>query len=251
MMTTKYQNFVKIVLVSSCYLNLTACQTSDGFDDDSINRRSVYREDDSQSLLPTPQQASEEARQYKVEEEKKIAERKKSDDEPIGAVDSDGKLNDLTAAYAQILVPQAQQEESYFAPVKKSPEQQMAKAMKGGEIKAGGTMRRKPVFLGKIGMEAMIQQAKTVNLNAPAAVTGGMMSLSARSGRGAGPIANRESMGSYIVQPGDTLSVISTKIYGTSSRWMELAHLNRLGNGSVIFPNELILYVPDKAAAAP
>jgi nucleoid-associated protein YgaU len=58
-------------------------------------------------------------------------------------------------------------------------------------------------------------------------------------------------MGSYIVQPGDTLSVISVKIYGTSSRWMELAHLNRLGNGSVIFPNELILYVPDKAAAAP
>jgi hypothetical protein len=32
---------------------------------------------------------------------------------------------------------------------------------------------------------------------------------------------------------------------------MELAHLNRLGNGSVIFPNELILYVPDKAASTP
>jgi nucleoid-associated protein YgaU len=250
MMRAKYQNFVKIVLVSSCYLNWTACQTSDGFDDDSINRRSVYREDDSRSLLPTPQQASEEARQYKVEEEKKVAERKKGD-EPIGAVDSDGNLNDLTAAYAQILVPQAQQEESHFAPVKKSPEQQMVQAMKGGQIKAGGTTRRKPVFLGKIGVEAMLQQAKTVNMNAPAAVTGGMMSLSARAGRGAGPIANRDSMGSYIVQPGDTLSVISVKIYGTSGRWMELAHLNRLGNGSVIFPNELILYIPDKAATAP
>lgn len=250
MMTTKWQNFVKIVLVSSCYLNFSACQTSDGFDDDSINRRSVYREDDTQGLLPTPQQAAEEARQYKVDEEKKIAERKKGD-EPIGAVDSDGTMDDLTAAYAQILVPQAQEEQSYFAPVKKSPQQQMATAMKGGNIKTGGTTRRKPVFLGKIGMEAMIQQAKGVNLNAPAAVTGGMMSLSARAGRGAGPIANRENMGSYIVQPGDTLSVISVKIYGTSSRWMELAHLNRLGNGSVIFPNELILYVPDKAAAAP
>ncbi len=250
MMSTKCQNFVKIVLVSSCYLQMQACQTSDGFDEDSINKRSVYREDSNQGLLPTPQQAAEEARQYKVEEEKKIAERKKGD-EPIGAVDSDGTLNDLTAAYAQILVPQAQEEQSYFAPVKKSPQQQMASAMKGGDIKAGGTTRRKPVFLGKIGVEAMIQQAKGVNLNAPAAVTGGMMSLSARSGRGAGPIANRESMGSYIVQPGDTLSVISVKIYGTSGRWMELAHLNRLGNGSVIFPNELILYIPDKGAAAP
>ncbi len=250
MMSTKCQNFVKIVLVSSCYLQMQACQTSDGFDEDSINKRSVYREDSNQGLLPTPQQAAEEARQYKVEEEKKIAERKKGN-EPIGAVDSDGTLNDLTAAYAQILVPQAQEEQSYFAPVKKSPQQQMASAMKGGDIKAGGTTRRKPVFLGKIGVEAMIQQAKGVNLNAPAAVTGGMMSLSARSGRGAGPIANRESMGSYIVQPGDTLSVISVKIYGTSGRWMELAHLNRLGNGSVIFPNELILYIPDKAAAAP
>jgi nucleoid-associated protein YgaU len=250
MMRTKCQNFVKIALVSSCYLTWTACQTSDGFDEDSVNRRSVYREDDSRGLLPTPQQASEEARQYKVEEEKKIAERKKGD-EPIGGVDSDGNLNDLTAAYAQILVPQAQQEESYFAPVKKSPEQQMVQAMKGGQIKVGGTTRRKPVFLGKIGVEAMLQQAKTVNMNAPAAVTGGMMSLSARSRRGAGPISNRESMGSYIVQPGDTLSVISVKIYGTSGRWMELAHLNRLGNGSVIFPNELILYIPDKAAPAP
>lgn len=250
MMRAKYQNFVKIVLVSSCYLTWTACQTSDGFDEDSVNRRSVYREDDGRSLLPTPQQAAEEARQYKVEEEKKIAERRKGD-EPIGGVDSDGTLNDLTAAYTQILVPQAQQEDSYFAPVKKSPEQQMVQAMKGGQIKAGGTTRRKPVFLGKIGVEAMLQQAKGVNVNAPAAVTGGMMSLSARSGRGAGPIANRESMGSYIVQPGDTLSVISVKIYGTSSRWMELAHLNRLGNGSVIFPNELILYIPDTGAAAP
>ncbi len=126
----------------------------------------------------------------------------------------------------------------------------MATAMRGS-IKAGGTTRRRPVFLGKIGVEAMIQQAKGVNINAPAAVTGGIMSFSARSARGAGPIANRENMGSYIVQPGDTLSVISMKIYGTSGRWMELAHMNRLGNGSVIFPNELILYVPEKAAPTP
>lgn len=250
MMRAKYQNFVKIALVSGCYLTWTACQTSDGFDEDSVNRRSVYREDDGRSLLPTPQQAAEEARQYKMEEETKVAERRKGD-EPIAGVDSDSTLNDLTAAYAQILVPQAQQQESYFAPVKNSPGQQMVQAMKGGQIKAGGTTRRKPVFLGKIGVEAMLQQAKAVDVNARAAVTGGMMSLSARSDRGTGPIANRESMDGYIVQPGDTLSVISVKIYGTSSRWMELAHLNRLGNGSVIFPNELILYIPDKAAVAP
>jgi nucleoid-associated protein YgaU len=250
MMPTKSKNFVKIVLVSSCCLGFQACRTSDGFDDDSINRRSVYRDDDTQGLLPTPQQAAEEARQFKVTEEKKIAERGKGD-EPLAAADSDGTLHDLTAAYAQILVPEAQQEESYFAPTKKNPQQQMAQAMKGGNIKTGGTTRRKPVFLSKIGMQAIIQQAKTVDLNAPAAVTGGMMSLSARAGRGAGPITNRENMGSYIVQPGDTLSTISVKIYGTSGRWMELAHLNRLGNGSVIFPNELILYVPDKAASTP
>jgi len=248
MMPTKCQNFVKIVLVSSCYLSFYGCSTVNGFDEDSINQRSVYRDDDTRGLLPSPEQASEEARQYKVEEEKKIAQRQQGD-ETIAAAESDGTLNDLSAAYTQILVPGAQEEQPYFAPVKKGSQDQMGAAMKG-TIKTGGTTRRKPVFLGKIGVEAMIQQAKGVNVNAPAAVTGGM-SFSARASRGAGTVANREGMGSYIVQPGDTLSTISVRVYGTSSRWMELAHLNRLGNGSVIFPNELILYVPDQAAVAP
>jgi nucleoid-associated protein YgaU len=248
MMPAKYQNFVKIVLVSGCYFSFYACSSVNGFDEDAINQRSVYREDDYRGLLPSPEQASQEARQDKADEEKKIAQRHKAD-ETIEAAESDGTLNDLAAAYTQILVPGAQEEQPYFAPTQKgSPEQRGAGVQ--GTIKAGGTTRRKPVFLGKLGLEAMIQKAKAVNINAPAAVTGGM-SFSARAGRGAEPMANREGMGSYIVQAGDTLSTISARIYGTSSRWMELAHLNRLGNGSVIFPNELILYAPDQAAAAP
>ncbi|WP_141732577.1 LysM peptidoglycan-binding domain-containing protein [Oligoflexus tunisiensis] len=249
MTPTKYQNFVKLALVSSCYLSLHACRTSGGFDDDAINQRSVYREDDTEGLLPSPRRAAEEARLDKGDD-MKLAERGKND-EAIMIAESDGiLLDDLKAAHAQILVPKAPDERAYFAPANGGAQAKVVTAMKS-DMKTGSTTRRKPVFLGKIGLQAMMKQAKAVDVNAPAAVTGGMMSLSARSGRGAGKIANRENMGSYIVQPGDTLSTISMKIYGTSGRWMEIAHLNRLGDGSVIFPKELILYVPDQAAAAP
>lgn len=247
MTPTKYKIFAKMLLVSGCSLTLASCSTSNGFDDESVNQRSSYRDDDMGNLLPSPARAAEEARQYQVVEDEKRIQGRKSGDDPLAQADADGKLDDLTAAYAQILVPQAMQEDAYFSPVKKGKNAQEVIAGTG-TIKTGGTTRRKPVFLGKIGMQAMIDQA-AVNMNAPAAVTGGMMSFSAKSSRGAGQIANRESMGSYIVRPGDTLSTISVHIYGTTGRWMELAHMNRLGNGSVIFPNELILYIPDKTAA--
>jgi nucleoid-associated protein YgaU len=45
--------------------------------------------------------------------------------------------------------------------------------------------------------------------------------------------------------PGDTLGSISKKLYGTPGRWMELAHLNHLGNGSLIYPKEILFYIKD------
>jgi hypothetical protein len=249
MTPTKYQKFVKLALVSSCYLSLHACRTSDGFED-AINRRSVYQDDDTSGLLPTPERASLEGRGERSDDDMKLAERRQADEAMIIAESEGMVLDDLHAAYAQILVPKAPDERAYFAPAKGGAQAPIAAAMKS-EMKAGSTTRRKPVFLGKIGLQALKAQAKDVNVNAPAAVTGGIMSFSARSGTGAGKIANRENMGSYIVQPGDTLSTISMKIYGSIGRWKELAHLNRLGDGSVIFPKELILYVPDQAAGKP
>jgi hypothetical protein len=60
-------------------------------------------------------------------------------------------------------------------------------------------------------------------------------------------IPQGENMAAYIVQPGDTLGTISKKLYGTPQRWMELAHLNQLGNGSLIYPKEIIFYINDRS----
>ena len=88
---------MKMVLVSSCYVSFTACSTGGGFDDDSVNQRSFYRDDDTRSLLPTPEQATAEARQYRLEEEKNVAQRKGGADSIAGA-DGDGTLDDAERA---------------------------------------------------------------------------------------------------------------------------------------------------------
>ena len=235
----------RLVLAGLCLLAVipSACSTSGFGDEDAVNQRSRYRDDDQANLLPSPAQAAEEARLYQTGEEvKKVAQSRRNDETFEGESEAPtNDISDLNAAYAQILVPQGQEEQAYFAPAKNRQGQGAAE----GE---SGTKRRKPVFLSKVGVDALLTQAPSgVNVNAPALVTGGFSLAARASGRTSNAIRVQEGMGSYIVRPGDSLSTISMHIYGTSTRWMELAHLNRLGNGSIIFPKELLLYVPDKA----
>lgn len=55
-------------------------------------------------------------------------------------------------------------------------------------------------------------------------------------------IGGDSSHGEYIVQPGDTLSVISLRIFGTSRRWRELADINGVSEPTRIMPGDLIRY---------
>ncbi|SME90393.1 LysM peptidoglycan-binding domain-containing protein [Pseudobacteriovorax antillogorgiicola] len=52
----------------------------------------------------------------------------------------------------------------------------------------------------------------------------------------------------YVVQPGDTLGAIASKVYGTSSRWPQLASDNAINQPSLIYPGDVIRYrVNDRA----
>lgn len=55
---------------------------------------------------------------------------------------------------------------------------------------------------------------------------------------------------SYVVQKGDTLANIATKIYGEMSRWRELASLSNLTNPSLIYPGDLVYYQLDDKSLA-
>lgn len=49
---------------------------------------------------------------------------------------------------------------------------------------------------------------------------------------------NSGNNGRYIIQKGDTLGVISTRIYGTAKRWSELAAQNNIQDPTKIFPGD-------------
>ncbi len=47
---------------------------------------------------------------------------------------------------------------------------------------------------------------------------------------------------SYIVQKGDTLAKIATKIYGDPGRWTEIANFTGLANPRLIYPGDVVYY---------
>ncbi len=53
----------------------------------------------------------------------------------------------------------------------------------------------------------------------------------------------------YIVQPGDTLGLIATAIYGTSRRWQDLASANNLEASTPIYPGDVLRYPADSDSA--
>lgn len=50
------------------------------------------------------------------------------------------------------------------------------------------------------------------------------------------------SLGVYVVQPGETLGTIAKKIYGSSKKWRQLVELNQLTNVNRIFPGDEIKF---------
>lgn len=54
----------------------------------------------------------------------------------------------------------------------------------------------------------------------------------------------------YIVQSGDTLGKISSKVYGTPGRWKEMATLSGMNNPSRIYPGDVVYYTLDESAVA-
>ncbi|MEZ4742892.1 MAG: LysM peptidoglycan-binding domain-containing protein [Bdellovibrionota bacterium] len=54
----------------------------------------------------------------------------------------------------------------------------------------------------------------------------------------------------YVIRSGDTLAKVSSKIYGTSERWREIATLSGLDNPNTIYPGDVIYYQLTQEAVA-
>ncbi len=54
----------------------------------------------------------------------------------------------------------------------------------------------------------------------------------------------------YIVQPGDTLSKISKRIFSDMNRWRELAAASAVKNPNLIYPGDVIFYQLDSSSVA-
>ena len=54
----------------------------------------------------------------------------------------------------------------------------------------------------------------------------------------------------YIVQRGDTLAKISTKVYGSKDKWKDISSLSGLANPSRIYPGDIVYYTLDAQSQA-
>ncbi len=52
----------------------------------------------------------------------------------------------------------------------------------------------------------------------------------------------------YIIERGDTLSVVAKRIYGNMSRWQELANSNGISDVNRIYPGDLVYYTLDSSS---
>lgn len=188
-------------------------------DDDCTSTRLTFWERETDDSLPSPKQASEEALlAMKDNEAQLLAARGSSLDDMEKGMHLAQDNQDWALSETQVFVPELLQRE-YFS-------SRSTKDNKNVE-------RRKPLFArSQFGVEA-------ASLDTPAFMP--RTGLMARAG--VPPVGS--AMNTYEVAPGDTLGTISKKIYGTPGRWMELAHLNHLGNGSLIYPKEILFYIKD------
>ncbi len=218
---------VSFLILVSLYSVLTACQSLQQamFDDDCSTTRLTFWDSEPEYRLPSPREASEEALQWMKERDAQLLAAKESNlDGMASSIAMPAEENDWMISEAHVFVPELLQRE-YFTRRRSQDHQ--------------GVERRKPLFAkSKFGVTS--EALDTLSFMGPDA-------LKARAGlphRGPQPQLNA-SMSSYEVVAGDTLGTISRKLYGTADRWMELAHLNNLGNGSLIYPKEILFYVKD------
>lgn len=191
-------------------------------DDDCATTRLTFWERESEDSLPSPKQASEEALlAMKENEAQLLAARGSSLDDMEKGMHLPQDNQDWALSETQVFVPELLQREYFTA---------------RGSKDTKNVERRKPLFArSQFGVQA-------ASLDTPAFLP--RAGLLARSGVPSG-ISAGSAMNTYEVVPGDTLGTISKKIYGTPGRWMELAHLNNLGNGSLIYPKEILFYIKD------
>jgi nucleoid-associated protein YgaU len=191
-------------------------------DDDCATTRLTFWEAEPEDSLPSPRQASEEALlAMKENDAQLLAARGSSLEDMEKGMHLPLDQQEWALGQTQVFVPELLQRE-YFAP--------------RNTREARNTERRKPLFArSQFGVQA-------ASLDTPSFTTAA--GLQARS---SAPYGNPHgsAMNTYEVVPGDTLGTISRKIYGTPGRWMELAHLNHLGNGSLIYPKEILFYIKD------
>ena len=103
---------------------------------------------------------------------------------------------------------------------------------------------------GSEGNAALAQTAPTQNvpMNTTAAP---VESAPLAAGPSAGPaLPEVGSKMPYIVQSGDTLAKIATKIYGSNARWKEISNLTGLANPSRIYPGDVVYYTLDQSSVA-
>jgi nucleoid-associated protein YgaU len=212
------------LIVIGLFSGVIGCQSIQKaiLDDDCATTRLTFWEVEAEDSLPSPRQASEEALlAMKENDAQLLAARGSSLEDMEKGMHLPSDNQDWVLGQTQVFVPELLQRE-YFA----SRSTQEAKNVE----------RRKPLFArAQFGVEAA---ALTTPSFAPTAGLQARSPVSFGSPRGS-------AMNTYEVVPGDTLGTISKKIYGTPGRWMELAHLNQLGNGSLIYPKEILFYIKD------
>jgi nucleoid-associated protein YgaU len=102
--------------------------------------------------------------------------------------------------------------------------------------------------------EAAPAQAEAAPAAAPAAAApaGNTNPIAFQPGGSpAGPgLPEAGSKMAYIVQKGDTLGKISSKIYGSPSRWNEIAQLSGMQNPNRIYAGDVVYYTLDESAVA-
>lgn len=191
-------------------------------DDDCTSTRLTFWERESEDSLPSSKQASEEALlAMKDNEAQLLAARGSSLEDMEKGMHLPQDNQDWALSETQVFVPELLQREYFTA---------------RGTKDSKNVERRKPLFArSQFGIQA-------ASLDTPAFMPSA--GLLARTGVPSGnPVGT--AMNTYEVVPGDTLGTISKKIYGSPGRWMELAHLNHLGNGSLIYPKEILFYIKD------
>jgi hypothetical protein len=219
-------SFFSFLVLSSYLSGAIGCQSIQKamFDDDCSTTRLTFWDSETGDDLPSPKEASEEALLWMKDNERQLlAARGSSFDGMEDGMHLAPDHQDWAMGETQVFVPELLQRE-YF--VKRSTQDDK------------GLERRKPLFAkSRFGVQA-------VDLDhSPFLPT---VALQARVGvPKSGALAMNNAMSSYEVMPGDTLGTISKKLYGTPGRWMELAHLNHLGNGSLIYPKEILFYIKD------